>query len=158
VIADATLGYFFAGRQLIFALPFLILLAAKGVGSRPIAACLLAPLFAASVVVDFRQATNVREDWATPAHSLASRAGCVYVWSPDLLQYLQIYEPSLKPCDPANLPDEFPYVTTRYSPAADPPKGFVKIQSERVGVTDIAVYRRDASLKTYGLSRFVFRP
>ena len=63
----------------------------------------------------------------------------------------------LKPCDPANLPDEFPYVTTRYSPPPDPPKGFVKIRSERVGVTEIALYRRDASLKTYGLSRFIFR-
>ena len=35
VAADATLGYFFAGRQLIFALPFLILLAAKGAARIP---------------------------------------------------------------------------------------------------------------------------
>lgn len=163
VAADATLGYFFAGRQLIFALPFLVLLAAKGAGSvkRPAAALLMTPLIVASVVSDFKQATNVREDWATPAHRLASHymssAGCVYVWSADLLPYLQVYEPGLKPCDPANLPNQFPYVTTRYSPAADPPKGFVKIRSERVGVTEIAVYRRDDRLKTYGLSRFIFR-
>ena len=164
VAADAMLGYFFAGRQLIFALPFLILLAAKGVDSlkRPAGALLIALLFVASAVSDFKQATNVREDWATPAHWLASHtmsgAGCVYVWSADQLPYLQVYEPQLKPCDPANLPDEFPYVTTKYSPQPDPPKGFVKIRSERVGVTEIALYRRDASLKTYGLSRFIFRP
>jgi hypothetical protein len=163
VAADAMLGYFFAGRQLIFALPFLILLAAKGIDSlkRPAAALLIAPLFVASTISDFRQATNVREDWATPAHWLASHnmsgAGCVYVWSADQLAYLQVYEPQLKQCDPANLPDEFPYVTTKYSPPPDPPKGFVKIRSERVGTTEIALYRRDDRLKTYGLSRFIFR-
>jgi hypothetical protein len=163
VAADAMLGYFFAGRQLIFALPFLILLAAKGLDSlrQPMAALLIAPLFVASAVSDFKQATNVREDWATPAHWLASHnmsgAGCVYVWSADQLAYLQVYEPQLKQCDPANLPDEFPYVTTKYSPPPDPPKGFVKIRSERVGTTEIALYRRDDRLKTYGLSRFIFR-
>jgi hypothetical protein len=163
IAADATLGYFFAGRQLIFALPFLTLLAAKGAGSlkRPAAALILTPMFIACAVSNFKLATHVREDWATPAHWLASHtmsgAGCVYVFPADQLQYLQIYEPRLRPCDAANLPDEFPFVTTRYSPPTGPPKGFVRIRSERVGVTEIVLYRRDDSLKTYGLSRFIFR-
>ncbi len=161
VAADATLGYFFAGRQLIFALPFLILLAVKGAVNVPrwAAIALFLPLFVASMVVDFRQATTAREDWATPAHQLASKPGsCTYIWSPDLLKYLQIYEPSLSQCDLSTRPAEILYVTTRYSPLAPPPQGYDKIRSERVGVTEIALYRRDASLKTYGLFRFVFRP
>ena len=119
VAADATLGYFFAGRQLIFALPFLILLAVKGSIKLPNWATifLFVPLVVASAVVDFKQASTVREDWATPAHHLASRErSCTYIWSPDLLKYLQIYEPNLTQCDLSTHPSEILYVTTRYSP------------------------------------------
>jgi 4-amino-4-deoxy-L-arabinose transferase-like glycosyltransferase len=161
VAGDATVGYFFAGRQLIFALPFLILLAVKGAMGMPrqAAAGLLIPLFAASAVIDFRQATKSREDWETPARYLASRGGpCVFIWQDDQLRYLRVYEPRLIQCNPASLPPEFLYVTTRYSPPAEPPKGYERIKTEQIGVTDIALYRRDASLKTYGLSRFVLRP
>ena len=118
---------------------------------------LLIPLVAGSAKYDFRQATVTREDWETPARKLASY-GCIYVWEADQLQYLQVYEPGLRPCDPAKLPDEFPFVTTRYSPAARPFDGFIAIHRETVGIAEIVLYRRDASLKTYGLSRFVLRP
>ena len=141
--------------------PFLILLAVKGSIKLPDWATifLFVPLFVASAVVDFKQASTVREDWATPAHQLASREGsCTYIWSPDLLKYLQIYEPNLTQCDLSTHPSEILYVTTRYSPLASPPEGYDKIRSERVGVAEIALYRLDASLKTYGLSRFIFRP
>lgn len=37
-------------------------------------------------------------------------------------------------------------------------KGFVAIRRETAGVAEVVLYRRDASLKTYGLSRFVFPP
>jgi 4-amino-4-deoxy-L-arabinose transferase-like glycosyltransferase len=157
--ADAVLGYYFAGRQLVFALPFLILLATLGVASTPrwLAAVLLIPLAAASVRYDLRQATATREDWESPARNLASY-NCVYMWREDQLQYLRVYERALRQCDPAHLPDEFPYVTTRYSPAGESPKGFTPVKRETIGVAEIVLYRRDASLKTYGLSRFVFRP
>ena len=82
----------------------------------------------------------------------------MYVWGADLLPYLQVYEPGLRQCDPNHWPEEFPFVTTRYSPAVQPLPGVTAFRREKVGVTDIVVYRRDASLKTYGLSRFVFRP
>lgn len=160
VAADATLGYFFAGRQLIFALPFLVLLALKGASTLPrwAVCCSILPIFVASLVVDVRQATTVREDWSLPAHALAeSNVGCTYVWSPEQLQYLQVYARSLKQCDLSTHPPEILYVTTRYSPPVDPPKGYTQIRSDRVGVAEIALYRRDASLKTYGLSRLVFR-
>jgi hypothetical protein len=158
LVADAFLGYYFAGRQLIFALPFLILLATSGVASTPrwLSVLLLVPLAVASLRYDVRQATTTREDWETPARKLASHT-CVYIWREDQLQYLQVYEPTLRQCDSAHLPDEFPYVTTRYSPPAEPPNGFSAVQREKLGVTEIVLYRRDASLKTYGLSRFVFR-
>jgi hypothetical protein len=157
--ADATLGYYFAGRQLIFALPFLILLAVMGTAAVPkwTSAALLIPLVVASLRYDFRQATTTREDWESPARKLASYS-CVYVWREDQLQYLRVYERGLRQCDPANLPTEFPYVTTRYSPPGQPPQGFISIRRETVGVAEVVLYRRDASLKTYGLSRFVFRP
>ncbi|HYI94856.1 MAG TPA: glycosyltransferase family 39 protein [Bryobacteraceae bacterium] len=157
--ADAVMGYYFAGRQLIFALPFLVLLAMPGVSRSPksASALLLIPLLAASIKYDFRQATVPREDWQTPAQRLSSSGSCVYVWSPDQLQYLQVYEPSLKQCDVSQSPSEILYVTTRYSPPTDPPKGYRKVQSERVGIAEIALYRRDDNLKIYGLSRFFFR-
>jgi hypothetical protein len=157
--ADAGLGYYFAGRQLIFALPFLILLAILGVRIAPrwVSAALVAPLLVASVVYDFRQATTTREDWESPARKLASYS-CVYVWEEDQLQYLRVYERSLRQCDPANWPEEFPYITTRYSVPPQPPNGFTPVKREQVGIAEIVLYRRDASLKTYGLSRFLFRP
>ncbi len=157
--ADAVMGYYFAGRQLIFALPFLVLLATSAVAHAPkwTSAALLIPLVAASIKYDFRQATVAREDWQTPAQKLSSSGGCVYVWSPDQLQYLQVYEPSLKQCDISKSPGEILYVSTRYSPPIDPPRGYQKVRSERVGVAEIALYRRDDSLKIYGLFRFFFR-
>jgi 4-amino-4-deoxy-L-arabinose transferase-like glycosyltransferase len=156
LVADATLGYYFAGRQLIFALPFLILLGISGVGSVPrwAAIVLVAPLLIASVKYDMRQATVTREDWQTPARRLAAQA-CIYMWGPDQLQYMRVYEPGLRQCDPENLPDEFVSFTTRYSPAAVPITGYSAVKRETVGVAEIVTYRRDASLKTYGLSRFV---
>lgn len=160
VIADATLGYFFAGRQLIFALPFLALLAVKGLERLPSKAAvgLTTTLVIASVVSDIKEATRVREDWETPARYLASSAvGCVYAWSPEQFQYFRIYEPKLKQCDPTKLPDEFLYTTTRYSRPASPPPGYRQLRVERIGIAEIAHYRRDDRLKEYGLSRFVFR-
>jgi hypothetical protein len=159
LVADAVLGYYFAGRQLIFALPFLVLLATSAIGSIPrwATTVLLVPLLAVSVRYDFRQATTTREDWETPARKLATYT-CVYVWGADQLPYFQVYEPGLRQCDPNHWPEEFPFVTTRYSPAVQPLPGVIALRRETVGITDIVVYRRDASLKTYGLSRFVFRP
>ena len=157
--ADALLGYYFAGRQLIFALPFLVLLAGIGAQSVPrwASAMLLLPLLAASLKIDFRQATVVREDWATPADRLAASGGCIYVWGPDQLSYFRVYHRSLQQCDLKQQPAEFWHVTTRYSPPTEHPEGYVLIRSEQVGVAKIALYRRDASLKTYGFSRFIFR-
>ena len=159
LVADAILGYYFAGRQLIFALPFLILLAALGTRAMPkwTSAVLLAPLLLASLRYDFRQATTTREDWESPARKLAGY-GCVYMWREDQLEYLRVYERKLRQCAAEALPDEFPYVTTRYSPPGEPPKGFTAIRRESIGVAEVVLYRRDASLKTYGLSRFVLRP
>ena len=159
LIADAVLGYYFAGRQLVFALPFLILLAVLGMASAPrwVSAALLLPLIVASLRYDIRQAITSREDWESPARKLAAYR-CVVVWEEDQLQYMRVYERGLRQCDPAHLPDEFPYVTTRYSPPVEWPKGFSRIRSETVGIAEVVLFRRDASLKTYGLSRFVFRP
>jgi 4-amino-4-deoxy-L-arabinose transferase-like glycosyltransferase len=146
--ADAVLGYYFAGRQLIFALPFLLLLAMMGVASirRWTAAVLLIPLMAASIKTDVRQATVAREDWGAAAHKLASGT-CVYVWTPELLIYLRIYEPSLKQCDIKQSPPEVWYVTTRYSSPAEPIPGYDLVRSERAGVAEIAIYRRDGSFR-----------
>ncbi|HYP05875.1 MAG TPA: glycosyltransferase family 39 protein [Bryobacteraceae bacterium] len=160
LIADAMLGYYFAGRQLIFALPFLVLLAVAGAAAMPKwgASLMLIPLLGASLKYDFRQATTTLEDWETPARKLASHA-CVYVWDKDQLQYLRVYERGLRECDRSNLPAEFPFVTTRYSPPTPPSiRGYSAVHREKAGLAEIVYYRRDASLKTYGLSRFVFRP
>ena len=158
LLADAVMGYYFAGRQLIFAIPFLALLATLGLRRTPVwsSAVLLIALAGASLKADFRQATTVREDWGSAAHTLTEYP-CVSI-SPDQLPYLQVYEPSLRLCDLARPPAEFAQVTTRYSSASQPvPAGYKSIRKDRIGVAEVVVYRRDASLKTYGLFRFVLR-
>jgi hypothetical protein len=158
LLADAAMGYYFAGRQLIFAMPFLVLLATAGLRRTPIwaSAVLLVALAGASLKADFRQATTVREDWASTAHTLTAYP-CVSI-SPDQLPYLQVYEPSLRLCDLTKPPAEFAQVITRYSPPSDAiPAGYESVRKARIGVAEVVVYRRDASLKTYGLFRFVLR-
>jgi hypothetical protein len=158
LLADAVMGYFFAGRQLIFAIPFLVLLATFGMRRVPVwsSAVLLIPLAFASLKADFRQAVTVREDWASAAHSLAAYP-CISI-SPDQLPYLQVYEPTLRLCDLTSPPAEFAQVTTRYSPPSEPvPAGYRSVRRDRIGVAEVVVYRRDASLKTYGIFRFVLR-
>lgn len=142
VVADATLGYFFAGRQLIFALPFLLLLALEGIKRIPRwASCaLIACMLIASLVADFKIATTTREDWATPAHKLAAAGTCIYAWSPEQLQYYRIYEPSLTACDPTHLAREFTVVTTRYSPPFNAPTGYELKRAEASGIGQISVY------------------
>ena len=158
LLADAVMGYYFAGRQLIFAIPFLVLLATLGLRHTPrwSSAVLLIALAGASLKADFRQATTVREDWASAAQTLAAYP-CVSI-SPDQLAYLQVYQPSLRLCDFTTPPAEFAQVITRYSPRSEPiPAGYKSVRKARIGIAEVVVYRRDASLKTYGLFRFVLR-
>jgi hypothetical protein len=158
LLADSIIGYYFAGRQLIFAIPFLVLLATVALRRTPMwsSAVLLVALAGASLKADFVQATTVREDWASAARTLAAYP-CVSI-SPDQLPYLQVYEPSLRLCDLTRPPAEFAQVITRYSPPSEPvPAGYRSVRKDRIGVAEVVVYRRDASLKTYGLFRFVLR-
>ena len=62
---------------------------------------------------------------STPARYLADPADPARIYGPaDQLPYLQIYAPELRQCDLASNPAEVLYVTTRYSPPAQPPKGY----------------------------------
>jgi hypothetical protein len=156
--ADAVMGYYFAGRQLIFAIPFLIVLATLAARRVPkwASAVLVVPLAVASLKADFRQATTTREDWGSAARTLVGYS-CVSI-SPDQLPYLKVYEPSLRLCDFTQPPAEFPHVITRYSPPSEAlPSGYKAVRKDRIGIAEVVVYRRDASLKTYGLFRFVLR-
>jgi hypothetical protein len=156
--ADAVMGYYFAGRQLIFALPFLVMLATFGVRRVPrwSSVVLVVTVTAASLKADFRQATTTREDWGSAARMVVGYS-CISI-SPDQLPYLKVYEPSLRLCDLTKPPAEFPHVITRYSPPSEAlPSGYKVVRKDRIGIAEVVVYRRDASLKTYGFFRFVLR-
>jgi len=81
ILADAAFSYFFANRQLLFAMPALALLAARGAdvlleARRPSpvwAVVLLCAFLAASAAADFRYATVPRDDLAAGARELAAR-------------------------------------------------------------------------------------
>ena len=80
LISDAWAHYFFATRQLIFALPGIALLAADAFGllllKRTSAGIVLLALLAGVLVVqDAKAFIRPREDWALAAHALEARAG-----------------------------------------------------------------------------------
>ena len=81
--ADFALQYFFASRQIMFAIPALSILAALGLWNlfdrNKAAACLAAgALLIASLVNDVTYQLNSKEDWAAAAHALTRAASDGY--------------------------------------------------------------------------------
>jgi len=106
-VADATFGYFFAARQLLWILPPLCLLAGVGIkmalGRRQVVLAMVVALF---VVHDVRYALGAREDWDLAASTLSTAVqisgACAIVAPPESVALYQFFEPSVsrERCDP----------------------------------------------------------
>ncbi len=84
LVADAVFNYFLAIRQVLYLMPFLVLLMAEGAGnlgrrSQAAAVVLLALFFGASLGKDAKYQTDWREDWPkfTAAMQAATGEGCI---------------------------------------------------------------------------------
>jgi hypothetical protein len=105
IVMDIVFNYFFAERQLLFALPALVLLAARGLEQLqthklPIVACVALGVFLISAALkDYRQTTTPRDDLSATADALVSqlRPGACVLAAP--LEHIAVYSffhPELK--------------------------------------------------------------
>ena len=104
LVADAKFNYFFATRQVIYMVPFLLLLAAEGVmflwasGRYRAAAAVAAAVFiAAAITKDYRNLTDRKEDWSRlSAHlSAAVQGGCILLPAGDEPGVYAVFRPQL---------------------------------------------------------------
>lgn len=128
IATDALFSYFFADRQLLFAMPGLVLLAAGGVDAvwkkRPIfLAALLASFFIAASVTDWRDATVPKDDLARAAGAIASSmepGACVIAAPPEEIAYYVFFHPELdsRVCrEPLNSPEVVTVISDNWSGA-----------------------------------------
>jgi hypothetical protein len=105
ILVDALVNYFFAARQLLFAVPVLALCAAGGIerlragGRRWAGYALLLALFAAAAVGDYRLATVPKDDFGAQAHVLSAPLpadACVAVAPPTQVTYYVFLRPELE--------------------------------------------------------------
>ena len=112
LVADARFHYFFATRQIIYILPFLILLMADSLirlwGApryRPIAIVLATVFIAAAVAKDYRHLTDRAEDWARLATTIRQTldSGCILTPATHEAAEYEIIDPPLTRslCTPA---------------------------------------------------------
>ncbi len=104
VLMDGIVNYFFAPRQLLFAIPFLVLLAASGAEElRLHDRAWLSVIFAAvilggSLFSDYGQAVHSKDDLmvaARTAQEWVGQNGCLAVAPPNWVAYFTFFEPSL---------------------------------------------------------------
>jgi len=159
ILADAYTSYFFANRQLLFAMPAIILLAARGADAlletrarAPLwAALLLGSFVAASIVADFRNATVPRDDLVASAGELAARVhegDCFLTAPPNMAAQFVLLRPELQNKVCADTPAEAAYaVTNQYTRPQDRESLARRLgaryrlaQTEHIGRTDFDRY------------------
>lgn len=104
ILADALFSYFFANRQLLFAIPAVLLLAAEGVDAAwtrwPAGvSILLACFFIAAGITDRRDATVPKDDLARTSGAIASRlpgGACVIAAPPREIAYYVFFHPEME--------------------------------------------------------------
>lgn len=160
MLTDALANYFFASRQLIFAIPPLAALASVGAydlwrnGQRLVSAVLVTALTVGATMRDYRQATTPVEDWEAAADAIVHRLqqnGCVQPAPPDHINFYAFFRPGLRPreCTPATYADRIVTVTSPYTGPDDTralldtllPR-YVKTDETVVSRFRIAVYER----------------
>jgi hypothetical protein len=160
ILMDAVFNYFFAPRQVLYAMPSLVLLAARGferlrAESRPaVAWASVVAFLSAAVVADYRQATTPRDDLAATADAIAVRlksGRCALAVPREQIAFYSFLRPELndRVCASNYGPDEIVAATSQYTTAAER-ESFVSSISERyqpdgaehIGRSEITVYRR----------------
>jgi len=157
---DAQFNYFFAIRQVIYMVPFLLILMAEGAtrlwdsGSlRAASALLLAVFLGASILKNYRHLSDRSEDWQRLSSALVQRArgGCILLVSKDELGLYTVFEPGISRslCDsdlsrrvvmpmlPSSTPEE-----DRVAREILARKGMSRLSTERVGFANIEIFAR----------------
>jgi hypothetical protein len=160
IVADAVFHYFFAARQLLFAVPSLVLLATQAMerldrkASRWLGMGLMAVFFAAAAVADYNRATVPKDDFADMAQTMAARLtpdACVMAAPSDQLEYYLFFHPELtnRACRERTGPAEIlaaisPYTTsTQEKQLADTlGPSYDVTESAKVGRSRLITYRR----------------
>ncbi len=102
--ADASFHYFFAIRQVIYMVPFLLLLSAEGAATlwaiprcKPLAAAMVAVLAGAAITKDYRHLTDRNEDWNRLSRRLSQLGadGCILIPQADDLALYEFFEPEI---------------------------------------------------------------
>jgi len=155
--ADAIYNYFFAVRQVLFALPLLLLPAASIADGRRRfwQAGLLAVFLAASLVKDVRYLRAPGEDWPGAARALLAatdRGACAAVPGPEPKEIYQLFEPTLSGrfCEVSHATGPVVIVENRYTLASSMEENVRALESKR--------YRRAASSSASGIRLLLFLP
>jgi uncharacterized membrane protein len=149
ILMDAAFSYFFADRQLLFAMPALLLLAAQPLSRKAMAVGLAAVFLIAAAIKDFRQAVTPRDDLAATADAIAAHLSpdaCVQAQPPGHIDYYLFFRPELQShvCKVDDAAPEVVIVASSYTLPSDRrvPVGFELIQSFKTGRSELVFYRR----------------
>ena len=126
IAADAFFGYFFAGRQILFVLPALVLLATVGFRNPRCErwqAALLAIFVIASLIKDVRYFRSPGEDWPGAARAVlaaTNHGACAIVPSPEPKEMYKLFVPGLagRFCDASDAARQAVIVQSRYTVAS----------------------------------------
>lgn len=157
---DAFTNYFFASRQILFALPGLVILAALGFlelfrRNKSIALVAMAILLGAAFEKDVSMQTKAREDWPAAAKAvagLAQKGRCIEVVPASSLELYSFFAPGLETKVCAASPREAgaALITSLYTTTAEliaaadhfRDHGFSPVQTTAVGGTSITLEDR----------------
>jgi len=159
ILMDAVFNYFFAPRQLLYAMPALVLLAGQGFEAlqaewRTVVAWAFVGIFlSAAVVANYRQATTPRDDLAATADAIALhlKAGsCVIAAPREQTVFYTFLRPELQEhvC-PLGFAGEIVSATSRYTTPAERQafvdsvsRDYQPFETEAVGQSRITIFRR----------------
>jgi hypothetical protein len=157
---DAFMNYFFASRQILFALPGLVILAALGCEelyrkSRTAAILVGAVLLGAALQKDLTMQTQAREDWPAAAKAvseLVRNGRCIEVAPPTTLALYSFFVPGLETsvCTASPAQTRAALISTGYTTTAEllaaadhfREHGFAPIQTKAIGGTSITLEDR----------------
>lgn len=155
ILMDIVFNYFFAERQLLFAMPALVLLGAQGIERlsetrvRATAWALVAVFIVAAAVKDLRQSTTPRDDLAATADAIVSRlppGACVMAAPPGQIAFYLFFRPELRDrvCEPNSTPPAIMVVSSAYTAAQErfAPAGLVPTENIGIGQSVLALYSR----------------
>jgi hypothetical protein len=160
---DAFTNYFFASRQILFALPGLVILAALGFlelfrRNKSVAIVAMAILLGAALQKDVTMQTKAREDWPAAAKAvaeIAQKGRCIEVAPAGSLELYTFFVPGLetKVCTASPRGAGAALISSLYTTTAEliatadhfRDQGFVPVQTTAVGGTSITLENRPRS-------------